>query len=65
MPTSQNGCFKADPLKPLIETIVKTVTDHDMFKAGDRVLTGVSGGPDSVALVYLLSELAPRLVITL
>ncbi len=65
MPTSQNGCFKADPLKPLIETIVKTVTDHDMFKAGDRVLTGVSGGPDSVALVYLLSELAPRLAITL
>jgi len=65
MSTSQNGCFKADPLKPLIETVVKTITGHDMFKAGDRVLTGVSGGPDSVALVSLLSELAPRLSITL
>jgi tRNA(Ile)-lysidine synthase len=65
MPKSQNGCFDQGPLKPIFETVAKTVADHDMFTAGDRVLVAVSGGPDSVALAGLLKELAPRLSIIL
>ncbi len=52
-------------LKPIIETVIKTITENDMFSPGDRVLVGVSGGPDSVALLGLLKELATRLAITL
>jgi tRNA(Ile)-lysidine synthase len=65
MPTLQNGCFKKGPLKPIFKTVVKTIAEHDMFAAGDRVLVAVSGGPDSVALVSLLKDLASRLSITL
>ena len=44
---------------------MRTISDHGMFQAGDKVLVAVSGGADSVVLVNLLRELAPRLSITL
>jgi tRNA(Ile)-lysidine synthase len=34
---------------------------HDLLRADDRVLVGVSGGPDSVALVHVLNELKDEL----
>jgi tRNA(Ile)-lysidine synthase len=35
----------------------ETIRKHEMFSHGDGVLLGVSGGPDSVALLYLMSIL--------
>jgi len=49
----------------MLSTIIQTIRRHALFAAGDRVLLGVSGGPDSMALLTALWELAPRLELTL
>lgn len=49
--------YKNDP--PILKQVVETIDKHAMFTSGDSVLVGVSGGPDSVALLQLLNGLAP------
>jgi len=44
----------------LIDRIRATIRAHDLARAETRVLVAVSGGSDSVALAYLLTELAAR-----
>lgn len=51
--------------KALVQRIYKTIHTHRMFQPGDRVLVGVSGGPDSVALLYGLKAVSPKLGLTL
>jgi tRNA(Ile)-lysidine synthase len=41
--------------------VLETVERHKMIVPGDRVGVGVSGGADSVALLYLLAELRAQL----
>ncbi len=54
MAGSLNSCDE-----PLLKIVLKTVANYRMFGHGDSVLVGVSGGPDSVALLHILWELAP------
>ncbi|HWI55562.1 MAG TPA: tRNA lysidine(34) synthetase TilS, partial [Desulfobacteria bacterium] len=45
----------------MLERVRATIKKYDMLSPGDRVLTGVSGGPDSVALVHILTAVASDL----
>src|SRR3989338_1803703 len=46
--------------RDLIEQVLKTVRNYDMFKTGDTVLAAVSGGPDSIFLLYALTRLKEK-----
>ncbi|MCX6629438.1 MAG: tRNA lysidine(34) synthetase TilS [Candidatus Solibacter sp.] len=49
----------------LLDRVVQTIERHRMLTAGDRVAVAVSGGADSVCLLHVLRELAPRWNLTL
>jgi tRNA(Ile)-lysidine synthase len=49
----------------LLERVVDTIERHRMFTPGDGVAVAVSGGADSVCLLHVLRELAPRWNLTL
>lgn len=40
-----------------IEKVAQFISKHEMISCGDRVLVGVSGGPDSMAMLYGLHHL--------
>ncbi len=43
-----------------LKQVWQTIEQFDMLAQGDRVLLGVSGGPDSVALLHLLDDCRER-----
>jgi tRNA(Ile)-lysidine synthase len=49
----------------ILEQVRRTIAAHKMLKKGDGVVVAVSGGPDSVALLYILHQLSSRLGIRL
>lgn len=50
---------------PLVRSVEKTMKTYRMLQPGDRVLVGLSGGPDSTALLRCLNHLAEKLSISL
>ncbi len=47
------------------EKVLQAINAYDMLKAGDKVIVGLSGGADSVTLLYALKELEKELEISL
>ncbi|MCM8797366.1 MAG: tRNA lysidine(34) synthetase TilS [Candidatus Omnitrophica bacterium] len=45
----------------LLEKINQTIKKYALIKRNDRILVGVSGGPDSVTLLYALSRIRKEL----
>lgn len=54
MPALRKGYSK------FIRKVEQTILAHNMFQTGDSVVIGVSGGPDSVALLYALLQVASK-----
>ena len=52
-------------MQPLEKEILNLIRRENLVQIGDKVLVGVSGGPDSMALLHVLDQLAPDLDITL
>ncbi len=48
-----------------LDRVRATIQEHGMFKPGARILVGISGGPDSVALLHALLQLAREQSLTL
>lgn len=53
------------PPHPFVAALAGTIERHRLVSRGDRVLVAVSGGPDSMALLYALAALCPALGCTL
>ena len=45
-------------VKALIRTVNHTLKSHNLFPENSRILVACSGGPDSMALLYLLKDIA-------
>ena len=41
----------------MIDKVKKTVKEHKLINPGDKIIVGVSGGPDSVCLLHVLRQL--------
>ncbi len=45
----------------MIEKVLKTIKKHKLIQAGESVVVGVSGGPDSVCLLHILNRIAEQM----
>lgn len=54
-----------DKEERLLEEVLSNVERNRMIERGEKVIVGVSGGPDSITLLHVLHRLSPRLGISL
>jgi tRNA(Ile)-lysidine synthase len=52
-------------MHPLEKKTLKIVQQENLLQAGEKIVVGVSAGPDSMALLHVLARLSPALDITL
>ena len=41
----------------MIQKVLKTIKEYDLIKNGDRLVLGVSGGPDSISMLDILNKI--------
>jgi PP-loop family. len=44
----------------MIDSFEKTIREYKMIEKGDKIVIGVSGGPDSICLLNLLLEMKEK-----
>ncbi|MBO3441429.1 tRNA lysidine(34) synthetase TilS [Clostridium botulinum] len=49
----------------LIEKVIHTIKQNNMFEVGDKVVVAVSGGPDSICLLHILYKLREKIGISI
>lgn len=49
----------------MVDKVMNTIKDNNMFQPGDKVIVAVSGGPDSICLLHILNRIKEFLEITL
>ena len=47
--------------KTFKQEVLDTITKYNLIKSGDKIVLGVSGGPDSIAMLNILNELKQKL----
>lgn len=45
----------------IFEKVLSTINKHELIQKGDKIVVGLSGGPDSVCLLHILSRLKDEL----
>ena len=65
LPIIRDGMESHKNKQSLDQKVLRFIRDHALVRAGDKILVAVSGGPDSVSLLYILNHLQPELKVAL
>ena len=52
-------------VKSLKEEVLNTINRYELIESGDKIVLGVSGGPDSISMLNILYELKEKLKISI
>jgi len=52
----KNGLIASNPMN-ILKKVKETIESNNLFKRGETIIVGVSGGPDSMALLHILFKL--------
>ena len=39
------------------EAVLKTIKKYNLIQEGDKIVLGISGGPDSMSMLHILNEI--------
>lgn len=47
----------------MIKKVLKTIEENNLIENGDKIVLGVSGGPDSISMLHILNEIKSKKMI--